>query len=575
MIRAGIATFFSTALLLAAGALSAQPLSGVDGLGRVLPGYEEVGGPKEGKHVAMFYFLWHGDGTSPHRWDLHKIINSHPEVLNDFDNPHWGGGGMYYWAEPIYGYYRADDYWVHLRSMQLLSDAGVDMVVIDATNRLTYPKQADALMKAMDALRAQGRKPPKIVFYTNTASGETMQEVYDNFYKEGAPYRHPECWFYLEGKPLVIGHSKEAEGTDYRKFFTIRESQWPNEPQKVNGWPWISFTRPQKVHYNHKGEAEIINVSVAQHPNPTAGMGGAAFYGNTDNWGRSYRDGSPGNPVADIIHGYNFQEQWDFALKQDVPFIYVTGWNEWVAGKFASHDDNPEHSWFCDQASPEYSRDIEPTRTAGIQDHYYMQLVSNIRKYKGVAANPPLGKPLAIRRMDDWKKVKVLYRDYTGDTRERNHPGAQSEPPTVYTNKTGRNDFDLLKVARDEENVYFYAQTVDPLSPSEGSNWMRLYLDADNDPATGWNGYDFRINGGNSLEQYSGGTWKETAKTTYLAEGDQLMITVPRKLIPAFAGELNFEFKWSDNMQDDKDPLDWYINGDAAPGGRFNFMVNE
>src|SRR3546814_13771012 len=49
----------------------------------------------------------------------------------------------------LYGYYRGDDFWVHLRSMQLLADAVVDMVVIDATNRLTYPKQADALMRAM------------------------------------------------------------------------------------------------------------------------------------------------------------------------------------------------------------------------------------------------------------------------------------------------------------------------------------------------------------------------------------------------------------------------------------------
>src|SRR3546814_16553075 len=101
-----------------------------------------------------------------------------------------------------------------------------------------------------------------------------MQEVYDNFYRKGASYRHPDCWFYLDGKPLVIGHSKEAEGAEYQDFFTIRESQWPNEPQKVNGWPWISFERQQKVHYNKRGEAEIINVSLAQHHNPTAGQGG-------------------------------------------------------------------------------------------------------------------------------------------------------------------------------------------------------------------------------------------------------------------------------------------------------------
>lgn len=552
-----------------------QALGGVDGLGRVLPSHEEVGGLRQNRHVAMFYFLWHGDGTSPRQWDLSKIISRHPEVLNDFDNPNWGGGGMYYWAEPLYGYYRADDYWVHLRSMQLLTDAGVDLVVIDATNRLIYAERANVLMEAMEAIRAQGRQPPRIVFYTNTASGETMQRIYEQFYKEDAPYRHPACWFYLDGKPLVIGHSAEAAGTDYADFFTIRESQWPTEAQKVNGWPWISFQRPQRVHVNHRGEPEIINVSVAQHPNPTAGMGGSAFYGNKDNWGRSYRNGSAGNPVEDIIYGYNFQEQWDVALRHEVPFVFVTGWNEWVAGKFPSHDDNPEHSWFCDQASPEYSRDIEPTRAAGIKDHYYMQLVSNIRRYKGMPAVRPLDKPRTIRSLRDWGRVRALYRDYTGDTRPRKHPGAQSEPRTVYVDTTGRNDFDRLKVARDGDNVYFYAQTVDPVSPAGGSNWMRLYLDADRDPKSGWNGYDFRISSGHRLEQYREGAWVEIALLDYLVEQNEMMITLSRKLVPSFAGTLNFEFKWSDNMQDEEDPLDWYIHGDVAPGGRFNFIVHE
>ena len=25
-------------------------------------------------------------------------------------------------------------------------------------------------------------------------------------------------------------------------------------------------------------------------------------------------------------------------------------------------------------------------------------------------------------------------------------------------------------------------------------------------------------------------------------------------------------------MQTDDDPLDWYVNGDVAPGGRFNYI---
>src|SRR5690606_30982109 len=109
------------------------------------------------------------------------------------------------WGKPIYGYYHGRDIWVHLRSMQLLADAGVDFVVIDVTNHVTYPERAHALMSAMDSLIKQRRPTPKIVFYTATKSGETMQLLYDQFYKSGAPYYHPDCWYYLDGKPLAIG----------------------------------------------------------------------------------------------------------------------------------------------------------------------------------------------------------------------------------------------------------------------------------------------------------------------------------------------------------------------------------
>jgi len=560
--------------------LPGQPLAGTDDLGRVLPLNCSVGNPKSNRQVAIFYFLWQGDQTAENYWDLSEIVANHPEVLEDYDNDYWGkpvykpGGpvGMYFWGKPIYGYYRGDDYWVHLRSIQLLTDANIDLLVIDATNTLVYPKQADALMKAMDDVRAQGKNPPRIVFYTNTSPAVSFQRVYDSFYKPGAPYYHPDCWFYLDGKPLIIGISKVAAGKDYQSFFTFRESQWPNEPHKVNGWPWIEFTRPQYVYKNEKGEREIVNVSVCQHPNPTVGMGGSAFYGNMENWGRSYRNGSHGNPASDIAYGYNFQEQWDFALKQEVPFIYITGWNEWVAGRWDSKDGNPEHSWFCDQASPEYSRDAEPTRTAGLKDNYYMQMVGNIRKYKGIEPNPPAGPEKTILTPGDWSEVSPVYTDYTGDTRHRNHPGAESKPKVIYTNLTGRNDFHLLKVARDKKNISFYAETTGAITQNSGSNWMRLYLDMDRNPKTGWLGYDFRISVGNNLQKYLNGKWEDAHKVNFEVNGNKLVITVPiKQLLPADQ-KIDFEFKWSDNMQNDDDPLDWYLNGDAAPGGRFNYI---
>lgn len=35
--------------------------------------------------------------------------------------------------------------------------------------------------------------------------------------------------------------------------------------------------------------------------------------------------------------------------------------------------------------------------------------------------------------------------------------------------------------------------------------------------------------------------------------------------------EIHFNFKLSDNMQADGDIMDFYQNGDVAPGGRFMF----
>jgi len=49
------------------------------------------------------------------------------------------------------------------------------------------------------------------------------------------------------------------------------------------------------------------------------------------------------------------------------------------------------------------------------------------------------------------------------------------------------------------------------------------------------------------------------------------MIIIPLSKI-GLTQPVDIEFKWSDNMQDDTDPLDWYINGDAAPGGRLNYI---
>ena len=70
---------------------------------------------------------------------------------------------------------------------------------------------------------------------------------------------------------------------------------------------------------------------------------------------------------------------------------------------------------------------------------------------------------------NQWRDVQPEFRDHVGETQPRHFDGVGG---THYTNTSGRNDFAELKVTRDATNLYFYAQTVQPITASTGANWM-------------------------------------------------------------------------------------------------------
>jgi hypothetical protein len=197
--------------------------------------------------------------------------------------------------------------------------------------------------------------------------------------------------------------------------------------------------------------------------------------------------------------GLNFHEQWQRALECNPSFIFVTGWNEWIAGrytqwsKYTDADCYYPGGLFVDEYTQEYSRDCEPMR-GGHGDNYYYQLAAWVRRFKGVRERAMATGPSRIiidGAFDDWRKVEPKFRDTIGDTLHRDHKGYGD---LVYRNETGRNDFVILKAAYDAANVYFFAQTLDKISPRTGRNWMLLFLDVDRNIETGWLGYDYVVN---------------------------------------------------------------------------------
>ena len=559
---------------------AAEPNPGVpwpatDALGRSLPLADEVGPPKTNRFVGIFYFIDHEDWPrSPQLdgpFDVAKILARDSGAATNPASPLWGGNGVaHYWGEPLFGYYRSDDPWVLRRHAQMLADAGVDVLIFDTTNARSYPEIYTNLCAVFRAVRKAGGRTPQIAFMVNTRAGATAAEIYRNLYE---PNRYPELWFRWQGKPLLICDPAEASG-ELRAFFTLRAAHWPfTLTNTAYAWHWEA-TYPQPYGYTDDPRvAEQVNVSVAQ--NLSAADGTVANMNSGLARGRSFHDGRQDIVPGSVNEGANFQEQWRRALALDPPFVMVTGWNEWVAGRWI-RPDNP--LVFVDQYNEEFSRDIEPMR-GGHGDNYYWQLVANVRRYKGMPALPPVSGPKTIslaRGFDQWRNVQPEFSAQAGETSPRDFAGAGG---LHYENYSARNEFATLKVARDKQNLYFYARTAAPIT-ARGTNWMWLLLDTDQNAATGWAGYDFMVNrqgsadGKSWLEKNRGGwNWEKVAPVKFRAAGNELQLAIPRRALGLKAGETKtaIDFKWADDLQHPGDVMDFYVSGSVAPSGRFNY----
>lgn len=553
-------------------------LAATDALGRQI-----VSAGESKKKVGVFYFLWNGEHNTAGPYDITKITEQNPDAFRS--EKAWiaaGGGGMgefHFWSEPLFGYYRQADQWVVRRHCQMLTDAGVDFIVFDATNAATYRDRVLELIEIWYGYMKQGWKVPKLAFYTASYSGAVMNKLYDELYNDpSVREKYPDIddlWFKMNDKPMIVGIKKDKElRRDVKKFFRIKAKQWPDDKVR-DGFPWMEFSRLGKLSSYYKKspwDESIMSVSVAQHCD-TCCFSSSAWYGANDH-GRSWHNGKKDTSPNAILHGYNFEEQWEYAIRLDPDIVFVTGFNEWVAQRLTLRDGEP--FGFCDNCNPEYSRDIEPQ--AGILgDNYFMQLVKYIAKFKRSTAVLPENSSVSIDidgGFSQWKneKITAVYRDYEGDVVDRDCNGYGD---THYTDATGRNDIVNAKVASDAQNVYFYVDTAKPLSKPTDENWMQLLLNV----SGAEEGYEYIINrrspenGFATVEQITKDGYKTVGKASIRFEGNQLMLSVQKALL-GLGENGSFRFKWADNC-DPADLYNYYTHGDSAPYGRLNWVYGQ
>ncbi len=550
-----------------------------DALGRTLATHAQVGAPRKDRFVGIFYFLWLGAHGRGGPYDITQILAKDPDAMSKPTSPPWGPlNKFHHWGEPLFGYYLTDDPWVLRKHAQMLSDALVDVVIFDVTNQVTYKDNYMALCRVWSQVRKEGGRTPQIAFLAPFFDpNKVARELYNDLYSKGL---HPELWFHWKGKPLMMADPEKVD-SEVRGFFTFRKPQpdYFKGPTGPNQWAWLE-KHPQHVFRNSEGEAEQMAVGVAQNGH----YGKLCTFSEADTYGRSWHNGKKDTRPGAVNLGLNFAEQAQRALEVDPEFVFITGWNEWVAMRLEEFAGVREPVMFCDQFTQEYSRDIEPMK-GGHVDNYYYQMVDFIRRFKGARETPVSNGPRKITidgSFGDWSAVQPEYRDDPFDTAQRDHPGWAEG--SRLTNNTGRNDIVLAKVGYDAKSIYFYVRTREPITPYTDPNWMTLLIDTDRSRATGWEGYDLVVNRTvrgperSVLERNLGGwRWGPITEIGYRVAGCEMELSVPRTALGG-AGlhkPLRFDFKWADNCTGDGDIMRFITDGDVAPSGRFCYSFRE
>ena len=571
---------------------------GIDGLGRTLLTSAETGGVREGKTVGIFYSPWHGAfAESTKAVNNQEILDKYPDIdINNFNDPRWSTANYHFWNEPIYGYYSGNDEWVIRKQAELLADAGVDCVICDNTNgAYTWLETAKRMMKVFHEAREDGVKAPTVTFLlpfgATDGTRSQLNELYNNIYKKEY---YPDSWTMWEGKPLMIAYKAalDHKAENYKEissFFTWREG-YPDYASKGNAkqWGWLSLY-PQATFKAKIRDTEVEEMTVGVAQNYNWKKGGLTAMNGEDVTDRTYTSKGYDKRENAEFYGANFEEQFEYALEVDPKFIFITGWNEWVAIR--------QNSWppagnskagvvknaFADQFNDIASRDIEPTK-GRLKDHYYYQMVNFIRRYKGVNELP---KASAAKTIDiyggfgQWANVLPEYNTYQGNTGNRSALGYLDEKTgkrIKYQDNSGRNDLYDAQVAQDKNSVYFMVRCVDTITPYTDGNGMRLFIDT-GDGEKNWETFEFVLNKTTPkdehtaiLEAFTGSGFETSVvgEVEYNVSDNVLTVKIPRSVLGIGDGAFTLDFKWTDNAVDG-DIMDVYTHGDAAPGGRFKF----
>lgn len=145
-----------------------------------------------------------------------------------------------------------------------------------------------------------------------------------------------------------------------------------------------------------------------------------------------------------------------------------------------------------------------------------MQIVDNIRRYKGIPLNESnyeksLSKNIDINgALSQWDEVNKVYLSHATQKVERNFQGFTAR--LKYTQAKPDNVIKEIKVTHDKSNIYFYIRTENDITNFDSSktNWMNIFIGVDGRKDNAWENYHYVLNrhpqnNTTSLEKFTNG----------------------------------------------------------------------
>jgi len=562
-------------------------LVGIDQFGR---SFTAASGRKPNREVGVFFFLWIGHPAATGIYDVARIREEYGDdvLFHKDDREVSPEGQQHFWTEPLFGYYNSADPWVIRRQIELLTNAGIDFLIFDTTNAVTYSYVYKEILKNLDEIRAEGWETPRIAFYTHSLSIQTINSLYYDLYKPGL---YESAWYKIDGKPLIIGYTDvekdiaaahEVGRYDYKpepladeilNFFTFREARWPGEPVTEKSFPWTEWQYPQPLN------TDVVSVSLATHPAPPFSFSVSREAFRHGNRGRGFDVETQKNKHEDILRGTFFDSQWKVAHEIDPPKVFIAGWNEWITYKSLYDGEY----MYCDNVDLEFSRDIEMMR-GGYNDAYYIQLIQNVRKYKyepEKGIDVPDKKTININGgTEQWDDVGAVYRSVGNTAIPRDYIGASEK--IRYVRKAARNNLQTVRTAFDDENLFFCIETEKDICVPDDSDtgFMNIMIGCGNPSQKGFEGYEYIIGRKRCGDMHKAQIEKLSCdysgtdtgvEAEYSISGKVMQVKIPRSVF-GDQKDKHIYFKIADDIENPYDIMDYYVSGKSFPLGRLSYI---